>query len=142
KGGVVILDFAHNPAGLELLLGFARNFVEPGGRLITVAGTAGDRTDDALRAVGRIVARHSDYTIFKDTSKYLRGRSKGDMLPIMHGGFEEAGGGSSEDSDSERPAALRAIEIMQDGDTVALMCIEDYDYLIDHLTKLGEPYVD
>lgn len=142
NGGVVVLDFAHNPAGLQLLLGFAREFVEPGGRLIAVAGTAGDRTDDALRAVGRLASEYADVTIFKDTAKYLRGRSKGDIMPLMHAGFESAGGGTSEDCESERPAALRALEMMRPNDVVALMCIEEYDFLIDHLNAIGQPYTE
>ena len=141
NGGIVILDFAHNPAGLKLLLGFARNFVEPGGRLITVVGTAGDRTDDALRDVGRLAAEYADYTIFKDTSRYLRGRQQGDIMPLMHAGFESAGGGQFEDAEWERPAALHALELMHAHDVVALMCIEDYDFLIDHIHSIGTPYI-
>jgi cyanophycin synthetase len=140
NNGFVILDFAHNPAGLDLLLTFGRNFIEGDGRLITVVGTAGDRTDETLRDVGRLAAEKSDYTIFKDTAKYLRGRSRGEIMPIMHEGFEAGGGGPFEDAEWERPAALRAIEMMRPNDVVALMCIEDYDYLIDHLKSIGEPY--
>jgi cyanophycin synthetase len=138
--GYVILDFAHNPAGLKLLLDFAKKFVEDGGRLIAVVGTAGDRNDDALREVGRLAAVSADYTIFKDSAKYLRGRQLGEIMGYMHAGFEAAGGGAFEDSEWERTAALRAIDLMQEHDVVALMCIEDYDFLIDHLHSIGEPY--
>jgi cyanophycin synthetase len=138
--GYVILDFAHNPAGLDRLLAFGRNFIEGDGRLIAVVGTAGDRTDETLREVGRIAAENANYTIFKDTAKYLRGRLPGEIMPIMHAGFEAGGGGPFEDADWERPAALRAIGMLQPNDVVALMCIEDYDFLIDHLKSIGEPY--
>jgi cyanophycin synthetase len=140
KDGFVVLDFAHNPPGLELLLAFAGNLRKEGGRVITVAGTAGDRTDDALRRVGELAAQHADYTIFKDTVRYLRGREPGEILPLMHAGFEEGGGGAHEDAPSERDAALRALEMMRANDVVALMCIEDYDFLIDHLNEIGKPY--
>lgn len=137
--GYVILDFAHNPAGLGLLLAFGRRFVEGNGRLIGVVGTAGDRTDDTLRSVGRIAAERADYTIFKDTSRYLRGRESGEILLLLHEGFRSGGGGDYEDAESERPAALRALELLQTGDVVALMCIEDYDFLLDHLEAIGTP---
>jgi cyanophycin synthetase len=136
----VILDFAHNQAGLELLLNFGRQFVEGGGRLIAVVGTAGDRTDESMRAIGEIAAKQADFTIFKDSRKYLRGRAAGAMLPLMHEGFAAGGGQIAEDATDEREAALRAIDILQPGDAVALMCIEDYDFLLEHLHKVGTPF--
>jgi cyanophycin synthetase len=136
----VILDFAHNRAGLDLLLTFGRKFVEGDGRLIAVVGTAGDRTDASMRALGQIAAKQADYTIFKDTRKYLRGREAGAMLPLMHEGFDAAGGGAAEDAEDERAAALRAVELLQPGDAVALMCIEDYDFLLEHLHSIGVPF--
>lgn len=138
-GGHVILDFAHNQAGLDLLLTFARGFVEGNGRLIAVVGTAGDRTDDSMRSLGRIAATKADFTIFKDTGKYLRGRKPGEMLPLMHEGFANGNGGEFEDADLERTAAMRAFDLIQPGDAVALMCIEDYDFLLDHLHRIGMP---
>ena len=140
NGAQVILDFAHNQAGLDLLLNFGRQFVEGSGRLIAVVGTAGDRTDDSMRMIGSIAARQADYTIFKDTTKYLRGREQGEMLPLMHAGFEEAGGGPNEDAPDERTAALRAVELAKSGDAVALMCIEDFDFLLEHLHQIGTPF--
>jgi UDP-N-acetylmuramyl tripeptide synthase len=107
--------------------------------LIAVVGTAGDRTDETMRGMGRIAAAKADFTIFKDTGKYLRGRQKGEMLPLMHEGFAAGNGGEFEDADLERTGALRALELIQPGDAVALMCIEDYDFLIDYLHQVGTP---
>jgi cyanophycin synthetase len=137
--GHVVLDFAHNQAGLELLLTFGRQFVEGDGRLIAVVGTAGDRTDESLMMIGELAAGQADYTIFKDSRKYLRGRAPGAMLPLMHHGFDAAGGGAQEDAPDERAAALRAVEMLQPGDTVVLMCIEDYDFLLEHFQQIGSP---
>ncbi len=56
NGTTVVLDYAHNEAGLKHLLAFGRSFVRDGGRLISVIGTAGDRSDEALRAIGEVAA--------------------------------------------------------------------------------------
>ena len=80
---VVVIDFAHNEAGLAHLLTFARSFCGEGGRLVSVVGTAGDRDDAALQGIARIAAEKSDAVVLKDSRKYLRGREPGDMPGLM-----------------------------------------------------------
>ena len=68
EGGdaTVVVDLAHNEAGLEALLDVARGLVAPGGRVHLALGTAGDRTDEILQALGEIaglraaVRRHGE----------------------------------------------------------------------------------
>ena len=67
NGTTVILDFAHNEAGLAQLIAFARSDLANGARLISIIGTAGDRTDDSLRAIGKVAAEQSDVVIAKGT---------------------------------------------------------------------------
>ncbi|MER3436728.1 MAG: Mur ligase [Chloroflexota bacterium] len=87
----VIVDFAHNEAGLSSLIDFARTFARPNGRLISVIGTAGDRTDASLRAIGRIAAERSDVVIVKGTKKYLRGRQPEELIELYLQGVRSAG---------------------------------------------------
>lgn len=137
-GATVVIDFAHNEAGLRQLLNFASHFREGDGKLTAVVGTAGDRDDDVLRGIGRQAALQADHVIKKDTSKYLRGRQPGEMLRLMQAGIERAGTEvEAEDAPSEREACLRAFERVQSGDVVAVMCIEDYDFLLRYLDERG-----
>ena len=57
---VAIVDFAHNEAGLSVLLDVAEGIAAgAGGRVppvTVIIGTAGDRPDDTLRGIGRIAA--------------------------------------------------------------------------------------
>ena len=53
----VLLDLAHNEASLASLLEVAGALQLPGGELAVVLGTAGDRTDDAIHAMGAMAAR-------------------------------------------------------------------------------------
>ena len=137
QGTTIIVDFAHNELGLKHLLGFARTFVESGGRLIAVVGTAGDRADDVLLALGRIAADDADLVIAKDTTKYLRGRESGEILALIERGIRESGKTGYETATSETSAFERARELAREGDVVAVMCIEDYDTIIPQLEKIG-----
>ena len=139
NGGTVVIDFAHNEAGLVHLLNFARNFVGKDGRLISVVGTAGDREDDALRAIVRRAMESADSVVLKDSVHYLRGREPGDMLAVMRQEAEKHNSRniSIEEAADERAATLQMVEQMQPGDVVAVMCVEDYEHLIEELGKIG-----
>ena len=58
---VVIVDFAHNEAGLEALLDVADGIAGGGAArtspVTLIVGTAGDRPDDTIRGIGRIAGR-------------------------------------------------------------------------------------
>jgi cyanophycin synthetase len=131
NGATIIIDFAHNEAGLRQLLAFARHFRTEGGSLTAVVGTAGDREDSVFRAIGRIAASEADRVVLKDSVKYLRGRVSGEMLTLMQSGVDEAGRAVAvATAPNEEDAALGAIERAGTGDVVAVMCIEAYDHLL------------
>ncbi|MBA2253711.1 MAG: Mur ligase, partial [Chloroflexi bacterium] len=77
---VVIVDFAHNEAGLSVVLDVAEGMSGSRRRrrkpLTVVVGTAGDRPDDTLRGIGRIAAQRADRLFVKETLRYLRGRTR------------------------------------------------------------------
>lgn len=136
NGATIVLDFAHNVAGLEQLIAFGKKFLGDGGQLVSVIGTAGDREDEVFEGLARVAAAESDMVILKDSHRYLRGREMGDMLALMRAGVEATGRDIPVlQADSERNASLLAFERTRPGDVVCLMCIEDYDYLIPWLDE-------
>ncbi|MDP8903775.1 MAG: Mur ligase family protein [Chloroflexota bacterium] len=91
---VVIVDYAHNEAGLAALLELAEALVGRGRRRATISavvGTAGDRPDDSLRAIGRLAAERSDQVAIKETLRYLRGRSRQSVIGELLAGIRSAG---------------------------------------------------
>ncbi|MGI8485296.1 MAG: Mur ligase family protein [Thermomicrobiales bacterium] len=138
EGVTIIVDFAHNEAGLVNLLKFGRNMVSaPEARLITIIGSAGDRTDEALSMLGKIAADSADLTVIKDTTHYLRGRKPGEIIELMKQGMTNAGGMWQEISPSEIEGVKRGIALAKAGDVVAVMCIEDYDEILPWLEEIG-----
>jgi cyanophycin synthetase len=84
NGATVILDYAHNEVGLRHLLAMARGYRAGEGRLTAIIGTAGDRTDEALRELGRLAAEQTDRVIVKETQRYLRGRASVDEMTALY----------------------------------------------------------
>jgi cyanophycin synthetase len=91
----VIVDFAHNEAGTEAILGVAAAIGGgAAGRaspVTAIIGTAGDRPDDTLRGIGRIAARLADRIAIKETLDYLRGRDRGHVVDLLLEGVSEGG---------------------------------------------------
>lgn len=143
NGATVIMDFAHNEAGLVNLLNFGRSMVKPGGRLISVVGTAGDRDDQALRGIGKRAVEMADVVVLKDSVHYLRGREPGEMLDVMREGTRMADRQEVEvmNAPDERTATLQMVETLTPNDVLAVMCIEDYDYLLPEMGRRGTPQV-
>jgi cyanophycin synthetase len=96
-GRIVIVDFAHNEAGLDALLdvaeGLAGNTRRGTSRrpLAVIVGTGGDRPPDALAAIGRIAGRRADRVLLKETRTYLRGSTPGAVLAGLGAGLAQAG---------------------------------------------------
>jgi cyanophycin synthetase len=92
---LVIVDYAHNEAGLSALFDTAEALVgERSRRRATVSaivGTAGDRPDDALRAIGRVAAQRSDQVAIKESLTYLRGRTRASVIGELKEGLRAGG---------------------------------------------------
>jgi cyanophycin synthetase len=88
---IVVIDYAHNEAGMvgltEVLDGLRRH-----GREVWLAiCTAGDRTDRILHAFAFRAAVGSDHLAIAELARYLRGRSREDIVERLREGAREAG---------------------------------------------------
>jgi cyanophycin synthetase len=139
QGATVILDYAHNEVGLTHLLQLAGSYRGEDGRLISIIGTAGDRTDDALREIGRLAAKASDEVIIKETRRYLRGRPSVESMTALYEEGLRAGGDPPHVVATDEPTALTiALEQLRPGDVVAMMCIESGEESRARLRALAE----
>ncbi|MFL5679950.1 MAG: Mur ligase family protein [Chloroflexota bacterium] len=154
-GKVVIVDFAHNEAGVNAVLDVAEGIAGgAAGRtapITMIIGTAGDRPDDTLRGIGRIAGQRAQRIAVKETLKYLRGRSRESMVGELLAGIRSAGRATSDvpvyESETE---ALRA-EASLNGTTlgrreasrvIVLMCHEEREEVFRLLERLGARPVD
>ena len=82
-GGVrLLIDYAHNPHGMAALAQAVAGL--PAARRLVLIGQAGDRPDEALRALARAaLALRPDRVVLKEMERYLRGRQPGEIPAIM-----------------------------------------------------------
>jgi len=84
----VLMDFAHNPAGLTGLKDFIEKLPYES-RTAVLCGT-GDRRDEDLREIGRIAAETFDQIVIR-RGDHLRGRGEENMRELLLEGIKESG---------------------------------------------------
>jgi cyanophycin synthetase len=139
EGGdvTVVVDLAHNEAGLEALLDVARGLVAPGGRVHLALGTAGDRTDEILQALGEIAGLRADHVVAAHKSHYLRGRTPEDLEAQLRIGLAHAGVGDIASYPTELSGLEALVEAADDGDVVAVMCHAERAEIVAWLDERG-----
>jgi cyanophycin synthetase len=140
-GMKVVLDYAHNAAGLEQLGDFVDHLASdsairerPGeaaraaNLVVGVVATAGDRRDEDMRELGRVAARHFDVVIVRE-DRNPRGRPRGETADLVVEGVREAiaegraRAGTVEVVLDEMDAARRALDRGRPGDLIVL-CVD------------------
>ena len=120
-GYTVVLDYAHNEAGLDRLLTFGRELGDGRGRVVAVIGSAGDRDPKLLRALGRIAAEKSDHVIAKGTERYLRGIDGDELMRLYRDGAADFPETPYDEVADEWEAVKHIAEMAMPGDVFVLM---------------------
>ncbi len=144
-GVKVLIDYAHNAAGLEMLGDFVERLTTDaptGGRpgeaswsanlRVAVVATAGDRRDEDMRQLGRVAAKYFDDVIIRE-DRNTRGRRRGETAGLILEGVQEAiatgaRAGSAEIVVDEMDATRKALDRSRPGDLVVLC--------VDHATEV------
>jgi cyanophycin synthetase len=136
-GVSVVVDLAHNAAGLEALLEIMSGVRRPGARLLLGLGAVGDRQDDVLDGLAETAARDADVVVIVHKQKYLRGRTTEEMEDLFRRGAARVGVTDLPSYDDEVSGLAALVELATDGDVVGLMCHADRDGVYDWLTGHG-----
>ena len=116
-----LVDFAHNPAGLQLLCDFVSK-LEGSPKVGIISGT-GDRRDEDIRELGRISARYFDEIIIRQ-DKNLRGRSAEEIVNLLIEGINETKPKEIPINiiHKERDAIIHACKNAAPGTLITIMC--------------------
>lgn len=121
----VLLDFGHNPDGIRGVMQLTRALREGRpGRLIVVAGAAGDRSEHDIAEVARaIVAARPDRVLLRDLGAYLRGRAPGEVPQMFSRALSASGFPPQAVStvDSEVAALRSVFDAAEPGDFVVVL---------------------
>ncbi len=118
----IVLDLAHNEASLASLLEVTGALVTGDGQLAVVVGTAGDRTDEAIHAMGEMAASMAQVMVIAGRRKYLRGRQPGEMEELWRSGAAEAGVVDVIETPDELSALVRLLDLPLPGGSAIAVC--------------------
>ncbi len=138
-GGLkAVVDFAHNPEGLEAALKMAKKMNPK--RVLMLLGQAGDRDDASVVKLCQVCASYSpDRIIVKEMRCYLRGRKPGEMVELIVRSLEDSGLPVDRIgvADDEVTAVRQALEWGRSGDLLLLLILAERKVTIGLLDQLS-----
>ncbi len=116
-----LVDFAHNPAGLELLCDFVGKM--DGTPKVGIISGTGDRRDEDIRELGRISGRSFDEIIIRQ-DKNLRGRTAEEIVNLLVEGINDTKGKDIPLTIiyNEKEAIMHAYNTAKPGSLITIMC--------------------
>lgn len=88
---IVVIDYAHNEAGMRGLTEICDGLRRGGGHVWITFDTAGDRTDTLLHDFAYRAARGADHVAIAELERYLRGRDPQDLIDRLTAGALDGG---------------------------------------------------
>ena len=136
-GRDVLLDFAHNRAGLEAIVDLVRAL---GRAPVVCFGMAGDRSDAELRDLGTMLARLGPrVVVLREAAAYRRGRDAGEVPALLAEGLHATGFPQSaiHFADDEPSSLDRARELAAPGELILLLLHTERDVVDAWLRRAG-----
>jgi cyanophycin synthetase len=141
-GRVVVVDYAHNEAGMRGLVEICRGLRAPGAAVWIAFGAAGDRSDGIMHAMGYEAARGADRVAVVELHRYLRGRDREEVVDRLRAGARDGGAADVPDFPDEVSGLRWMIERAREGDVVAVTALSQRSELFELLRSLGAVVVD
>ena len=139
----VLLDFAHNPAGIRSLASLLAALRGPH-RMMVATGMAGDRRDEDIHEAARAIHEmHPTEVRLRDLEHYLRGRKLGDVPKLMRQTLTALGtpAAAIRDVETEMQVLREGLKWAQPGDLIAILDHVERDEIQAELARLGAvPY--
>jgi cyanophycin synthetase len=133
----LVLDLAHNEAGLEALLEIMEGVRRPGSRLLLGLGAVGDRTDDLIERLGEIGGMGSDVVAVGHKQHYLRGRTVEELDGMLRSGLERVGMSEVQTYGTELESLQALVREAEPGDVIGLMCHAEREECYDWIAAEG-----
>jgi cyanophycin synthetase len=132
----VVIDLAHNEAGLEALLEIMSGVRRTDARLLLGLGAVGDRSDDLIGRLGEIGAMGADVVAIGHKEHYLRGRTLLELETLLRDGAERVGVTDVPAYPTEVDCLAALVMQAEPDDVVGLMCHAErqgvYDWISEH----------
>ena len=139
---VVVVDYAHNEAGMVGLTEILTGLRSRGGQIWLAFCAAGDRQDDILHALGYRAARGADHVVVAELPGYLRGRDPDDVVARLRAGAEDAGAMDVPAFPDEVDALTFMIDSSNPRDVIGVTALGQRSEIFDLLERRGAVRAD
>jgi cyanophycin synthetase len=119
-GRIIVVDYAHNEAGMQGLTEVCDGLRRSGAEVWLAFSTAGDRSDEIIHGLGYIAARGSDHLAISELRHYLRGRDPEELIRLQKAGAADGGVEDPPVFPDEMHALQWMIEQSKPNDVIAL----------------------
>ena len=133
----VVIDLAHNEAGLEALLEIMNGVRPAEARLLLGLGVVGDRQDELIEKLAEIAARDADVIAIGHKERYLRGRTVEELDALLRAGAERVGVTGIPAYPTEVACLSALVGQALPGDVVGLMCHAEREEVYDWIAASG-----
>jgi UDP-N-acetylmuramyl tripeptide synthase len=135
-GTHVLVDYGHNPHGIQALRGFLDTI--PARRRLVLLGQAGDRDDAAIAELAAAaLALSPDRILLKELPTLRRGRGPGEVRAVLRKALLSSGltEDALEDVETEVEAVERALAWAEPGDLLVLLVHEERSRVLERLRE-------
>ena len=122
-GRIVVIDYAHNEAGMIGLIELCHGLRRTGREIWLAMCTAGDRTDKILHDFAYRAARGADHIAVAELLRYLRGRDRADVVDRLAAGARDGGAEEIDVFPDELAALKHMLRSSRRGDVVAVTAL-------------------
>jgi len=122
-GRVVVIDYAHNEAGMMGLTELCHGLRRKGREVWLAFCTAGDRRGDIIHAFAYRAARGADHVAIAELSRYLRGHDPQEIVEGLRAGAVDGGATEVPVFPDEVHALAWMVERAKRGDVVAVTAL-------------------
>lgn len=133
----VVMDLAHNEAGLEALLEIMNGVRREGSHILLGLAAVGDRAADLVQGMAEMAARDADVVVIAHKARYLRTRTTDEIEALLLEGAARVGTHHLASYPTEVDALAALVAQARPGDVVGLMCHDDRQGCYDWIAEQG-----
>jgi cyanophycin synthetase len=137
EGRIVVVDYAHNEAGMVGLVEICRGVCRPQAEIWLTFAAAGDRSHEIMHGLGYVAARAAHHVAVAELRHYLRGAKPEDVIDRLRAGAVDGGASEVPVHADEVHALEWMLGASGQDDVVAITALSQRSEIFEFLSEKG-----